>query len=168
MGTVETERGAGRTWPPRWQPAFLRWHTTRVSLLAAWAYALRAVWATWRHTIFDFAADLPGHDDIIEARAPIAKLMLVRNPEYARQILVTNQDNYIKGVEYDLLAVGFGRGLVTDLDDGSWRKHRKLMQPVFAKRHVDGFAGQMTDAITAAGGPLGARLRRRAATGHRR
>jgi cytochrome P450 len=114
-------------------------------------YAIRAVWATWRHQIFDFAAELPGHDDIVAARAPIARFMLVRNPEHARHILLTNQDNYVKGVEYDLLAVGFGRGLVTELDEEAWRAHRRLMQPVFAKRHVDGFAGQMTDAITAAG-----------------
>lgn len=153
MSTVDTQPTRvllGPT-PSRWQPSLLRWHTTPVSYRQAWAYTLRAVRATWRHTIFDLAADLPGHDDIISARAPVAKFMLVRNPEYARHILVTNQDNYIKGVEYDLLAVGFGRGLVTNLDEGSWRKHRGLMQPVFAKRHVDGFAGQMTDAVAAAG-----------------
>jgi cytochrome P450 len=139
-----------RTWPRRWQPSFLRWHTTPVGLGRAWGYALRAAWATWRHEIFDFAADLPGHDDIIVARVPLARVMLVRNPEHARHILLTNQDNYTKGVEYDLLAVGFGRGLVTELDEELWRKHRRLVQPVFAKRHVDGFAGQITGAIAAA------------------
>jgi cytochrome P450 len=138
------------THPPRWQPSFIRWHDTPISLLRAWRYAFGAVRATWRHTIFDLAAELPGHDDIVVARAPVARFMIVRNPEYARHILVTNQDNYVKGVEYDLLAVGFGRGLVTNLDDDSWRKHRRLMQPVFAKRHVDGFAGQMTDAVESA------------------
>jgi cytochrome P450 len=139
-----------RTYPPAWQPSPVRWHKTPITLRQAWAFAFRAVWATRRHEIFDLVADLPGHDDIIAARAPIARFMLVRNPEYARHILVTNQDNYIKGVEYDLLAVGFGRGLVTELDEVAWRKHRRLMQPVFAKRHVDGFAGQMTDAVTSA------------------
>jgi cytochrome P450 len=108
------------------------------------------VWATWRHRIFDLAAELPGQDDIVLARAPIAKFALIRSPEHARHVLLTNQDNYIKGVEYDLLAVGFGRGLVTELDDDRWRKHRRLMQPVFAKRHVDGFGGQMTAAVTTA------------------
>jgi cytochrome P450 len=43
--------------------------------------------------------------------------------------------------------VAFGRGLVTDLDDDSWRSRRTLVQPVFGKRHVDGFATQMTDAV---------------------
>jgi cytochrome P450 len=139
-----------RTWPPCWLPSFIRWHTTHVPFWRAWRYTIGAVRATWRHQIFDLAADLPGHDDIVLARAPIARFALVRNPEHARHILLTNQDNYVKGVEYDLLAVGFGRGLVTELDEAAWRKHRKLMQPVFAKRHVDGFAGQMTDAVSAA------------------
>jgi cytochrome P450 len=121
-----------------------------VGWLQAWRYALRAVRATWRHEIFDLAAELPGHDDIISARAPLAQFMLIRNPERARHVLLSNQDNYIKGAEYDLLAVGFGRGLVTELDEDLWRRHRRLVQPVFAKRHVDGFAPKMTDAAITA------------------
>ncbi len=129
----------------------MRWHTTPVGWVQAWRYSLRAVSATWRHEIFDLAAELPGHDDIISARAPLARFMLIRNPEHARHVLLTNQDNYIKGAEYDLLAVGLGRGLVTELDEDLWRRHRRLMQPVFAKRHVDSFAPQMTAAAIAAG-----------------
>jgi cytochrome P450 len=135
--------------PPRWVPSLFRWHTTRVSFLQAWRYALRAVWATRSHMLFDFVAELPGHDDLICARTP-AKLLLVRNPHYAHQILVSNQDNYAKSAEYDLLAVALGRGLVTNLNDDSWRAHRRLLQPVFGKRHVDGFARPMTDAVAAA------------------
>jgi cytochrome P450 len=135
--------------PPRWVPSLFRWHTTRVSFVQAWRYALRAVSATRSHMLFDFVAELPGHDDVICARTP-AKLLLVRNPDYAHQILLANQDNYAKSAEYDLLAVALGRGLVTNLDDDSWRAHRRLVQPVFGKRHVDGFAGPMTDAVAAA------------------
>jgi cytochrome P450 len=134
--------------PPRWVPSLFRWHTTRVSFVQAWRYALRAVWAIRGHMLFDFVAELPGHDDVICARTP-AKLLIVRNADYAHQILVANQDNYAKSAEYDLLAVALGRGLVTNLNDDSWRAHRRLLQPVFGKRHVDGFAGQMTDAVAA-------------------
>lgn len=125
----------------------MRWHRTRVSLWRAWLFAMQAVWATWRHRIFDLVLELPGRDDIVLTRAPLAPFALVRNPEHARHILLTNQDNYAKGAEYELLAVAFGRGLVTEFDEALWRKHRKLMQPVFAKRHVDGFAGEMTAAV---------------------
>lgn len=135
--------------PPRWLPSPIRWHTTHVSFWRAWRYALGAVRATWRHKIFEYADTLPGYEDVISARTPLVKLLIVRDPEYARQILVTNQDNYGKSAEYDLLAVAFGRGLVTNLDDDDWRAPRQIVQPVFAKRHVDGFARQMTDAITA-------------------
>jgi cytochrome P450 len=121
-----------------------------VSFWQAWRYALGAVGATWRHTIFEYADTLPGYADIVSARTPLVKLLIVRDPEYARQILVTNQDNYGKSTEYDLLGVAFGRGLVTNLDDETWRARRQIVQPVFGKRHVDGFAGQMTDAIAAA------------------
>ena len=135
--------------PPRWVPSPFRWHTTRVSLVQAWRYALGAVWATRRHMLFDFVAELPGHDDVICARTP-AKLLIVRSADYAHQILIANQHNYAKSAEYDLLAVGLGRGLVTNLNEDSWRAHRRLVQPVFGKRHVDGFAGEMTDAVAAA------------------
>jgi cytochrome P450 len=146
-GEAVAGESAARTWPPRWAPAFLRWHRTRVSLWLSWRFALQAVWAAWRHRIFDLVLELPGRDDIIVTRAPLARFALVRNPEHARHILLSNQDNYVKGAEYELLAVAFGRGLVTEFDQALWRKHRRIMQPVFAKRHVDGFAGEMTAAI---------------------
>jgi cytochrome P450 len=74
----------------------------------------------------------------------------VRNPDIARHILVSNQDNYAKSAEYDLLAVDFGRGLLTDLDDELWQRNRRLVQPIFAKRNVDALPPQMTAAAVAA------------------
>jgi hypothetical protein len=112
--------------------------------------ALAGILAGYRHTIFYYAARLPGQDDILVARAPLAKFVVVRNPDIARHVLVSNQDNYAKSAEYDLLAVAFGRGLVTDLDDELWQRNRRLVQPVFAKRNVDTLAPQMTAAAVAA------------------
>lgn len=127
-------------------PTFLRWHHTRVGYLRSWRLALGAVWSTYRHTISEYLADLPGQDDLIVARAPLRKTVIVRSPELARHVLVANQDNYLKSAEYDLLAVGFGRGLVTDLNEGLWNRNRRLVQPIFAKRQVDLFAPQMAEA----------------------
>jgi cytochrome P450 len=136
--------------PPRWAPTFVRWQHTRIGWIASWRLALRGLWAGYRHTIFDYATQLPGQDDIVVARAPLAKFVVVRNPDIARHILVSNQDNYAKSAEYDLLAVAFGRGLVTDLDDALWQRNRRLVQPIFAKRQVDAFGPQMTAAAVAA------------------
>ncbi|MBA0049242.1 cytochrome P450 [Mycobacteroides sp. LB1] len=127
-------------------PTFLRWHHTKVGYFKSWRIALGAVWSVYRHSIFEYVSDMPGQDDLLVARAPMRKLVVVRNPEMARYVLVANQDNYIKCAEYDLLAVGFGRGLVTDLNEAQWNRNRRLVQPIFAKRQVDLFAPQMAEA----------------------
>ncbi len=147
--------------PPRWAPAFIRWQHTEIGWVKSWRYALGALWSGYRHTIYDYVARLPGQDDIVVARAPLAKFVVVRNPDIARHVLVSNQDNYAKNAEYDLLAVAFGRGLVTDLNDELWQRNRRLVQPIFAKRQVDSFAPQMTAACVAAA----ERWERHAATG---
>ena len=147
--------------PPRWAPAFIRWQHTQIGWLRSWRYALGALWSGYRHTIYDYVAQLPGQDDIVVARAPLAKFVVVRNSDIARHVLISNQDNYGKSAEYDLLAVAFGRGLVTDLDDRLWQRNRRLVQPIFAKRQVDSFAPQMTAACVAAA----ERWERHAATG---
>ncbi len=136
--------------PPRWTPAFVRWHRTEIGWLRSWRLAIGALWAGYRHTIYEYAAGLPGQDDIVVARAPLSKFVIVRNPDIARHVLISNQDNYAKNADYDLLAVAFGRGLVTDLNDELWQRNRRLVQPLFAKRQVDTFGPQMTAAGTAA------------------
>jgi cytochrome P450 len=136
--------------PPNWTPAFLRWHRTQIGWLKSWRLALGALWAGYRHTIYEYVAGLPGQDGIIVARVPLSKFVVVRNPDIARHVLVSNQDNYTKNADYDLLAVAFGRGLVTDLNDELWQRNRRLVQPIFAKRQVDAFGPQMTAAAIAA------------------
>jgi cytochrome P450 len=136
--------------PPRWAPTLIRWQHTDIGYLKSWWLALKAIRAGYRHTIYEYATELPGQDDIVVARTPLAKFVVVRNPDIARHVLVTNQDNYTKNAEYDLLAVAFGRGLVTDLNDQLWQRNRRLVQPIFAKRQVDSFAPQMVAAASAA------------------
>lgn len=143
-------RGVGTLHPPRWAPTPVRWQHTEVGYLRSWWLALKAIRAGYRHTIYEYATELPGQDDIVVARTPLAKFVVVRNPDIARHVLVSNQDNYAKNAEYDLLAVAFGRGLVTDLNDELWQRNRRLVQPIFAKRQVDAFAPQMTEASVAA------------------
>ncbi|MFI6871645.1 cytochrome P450 [Nocardia sp. NPDC050406] len=104
------------------------------------------------------ATGLPGQDDVVVARLPLVKFVVVRSPELVRHILVTNQDNYIKSSEYDMMAVTFGQGLVTDMDDRRYRRNRRVVQPIFARANVDLLAGPMVEAAQ------GAASRLRAAT----
>ncbi|MFI9510743.1 cytochrome P450 [Nocardia sp. NPDC052566] len=132
--------------PPKWMPTFIRWHGTQVGWWQSWRLALKILPRVRDHTLLDYAVALPGPDDVIVARVPFARFVIVRSPELARQVLVTNQGSYMKSPEYDMLAVAFGRGLVTDLNDETWQRNRRLVQPIFGKRNVDGFAPVMVEA----------------------
>ncbi|MFD0365210.1 cytochrome P450 [Nocardia sp. GCM10030253] len=132
--------------PPRWAPTFIRWHNTPITWWESVRLSLRILPRVRDHTVLDYVTSLPGQDDILVARVPFAKFVIVRSPELARHVLVTNQNNYMKSPEYDMLAVAFGRGLVTDLNDANWQRNRRLVQPIFAKRNVDGFAPVMVRA----------------------
>lgn len=71
--------------------------------------------------------------------------VIVSGHEAARHVLIANQDNYAKGVEYELLRVVLGEGLLTS-EGETWRKQRRLVQPLFAKRHISAFTDHMTGA----------------------
>ena len=89
---------------------------------------------------------LPGNSGLLHFKLAGASVVFVRDPEHARQVLVTNQDNYIKGNDYKILAVLLGRGLLTNFDLPLWQRQRKLVQPIFAKRHLAPMATHMTAA----------------------
>lgn len=134
--------------PPRWAPTFIRWHRTPVSWRASIKLSLGILPRVRDHTVLDYVTAFPGQEDVIVARVPFKKFVVVRSPELARHVLVSNQSNYTKSPDYDMLAVAFGRGLVTDLNDALWQRNRRLVQPIFAKRNVDGFAPVMVEAAT--------------------
>ncbi|MET8649020.1 MULTISPECIES: cytochrome P450 [Nocardia] len=148
-----SHENAGETtlYPPRWQPAPMRWHRTEVTWAQSWRYAAAFV-PRWRdRTLIHYlATELPGADDVLVARIPMLRYVVVRNPELARQILVSNQENYCKSAEYDMMAVTFGQGLVTDTDEKRYQRNRRVVQPLFARGTIERFAGPITEAAEAA------------------
>ncbi len=82
-------------------------------------------------------------------------LVIVAGHEPAKQVLLTDQDDYEKGAEYDLLRILLGDGLLTSGGD-PWRRQRTLVQPMFAKRYLKNFTDHMTGATADAlrEGPL--------------
>lgn len=84
--------------------------------------------------------------DIARSRVGRRKLVMLRHPDYVDHVLHEAADRYHKSIEYELLRAVLGLNLFTDEED-SWRRHRMLLNPVMAKRHVNGMCDLMIDPI---------------------
>jgi cytochrome P450 len=90
--------------------------------------------------------DLAAYGDIVEMPLfPGHRFFVVSEPGYAEYILAKNQDNYVKAFTYRPLRVFLGSGLLTS-EGETWRRHRRLVQPVFSRRQVMSFAPQIVAA----------------------
>src|SRR5256885_7554622 len=74
-------------------------------------------------------------------------LFLLSNPEDVAHVLVANQTNYVKAPTYRPMREVLGNGLLTN-EGEHWARQRKLLQPMFARRQVVGFAPAMVSATT--------------------
>jgi cytochrome P450 len=77
--------------------------------------------------------------------SPRSSLFMFSRPEHAEHVLAQNQDNYVKAFTYRPLRALIGNGLLTS-EGEDWRRHRRLIQPLFTRRDVRNFAPAMTDA----------------------
>lgn len=80
-----------------------------------------------------------GYGDRVHFRLVEHHLWLVTHPDDLEQILVRDAKIMHKDEIYELLRPMLGNGLVTSEDD-LWRRHRKLLAPLFTKRHVERWA----------------------------
>ena len=73
---------------------------------------------------------------------PWQGLYIFSRPEQAEHVLAISQDNYVKPFTYRPLRMMLGDGLLT-AEEGMWRRHRRIIQPVFSSRNVASFAADM-------------------------
>lgn len=81
-------------------------------------------------------------------RVPLPRggqIFIASRPELVAHVLVANQANYRKARTYKPLTELLGNGLLTNEGD-SWTRQRRIVQPMFARRHLDGFAPAMVAA----------------------
>ncbi len=90
------------------------------------------------------------HGDIYRVYVPARKAYtyVVHHPEDIKRILVTNHRNYTKGVGLDRVKILLGNGIMTS-EGEFWRRQRMMMQPLFHRRVVDGFAETIATATDA-------------------
>lgn len=92
-------------------------------------------------------------DTIMVPYAVNGHFYILSRPEHFAHVLVARQDNYTKPFTYRPLRAFLGTGLLTAEGD-LWRRHRRLVQPVFARRNLEPFAADMTAAARRVTGRL--------------
>lgn len=84
------------------------------------------------------------YGDLARFRIWNRDVYLVSNPDYVKEILVTQHRNFHKSRALQLAKYVLGEGLLTSEDDFH-KRQRRMMQPAFHQQRVQGYARIMAD-----------------------
>lgn len=75
------------------------------------------------------------HGDAYRVYAPGRKshTWVFNHPDDVRRILITNHQNYAKGVGFDRIKILLGNGIIVS-EGEFWKRQRRMMQPTFHRR----------------------------------
>ena len=65
---------------------------------------------------------------------------LLNDPEHIKQVLMSNRENYVKGVGFERVEMLLGHGIIVS-DGAFWRRQRTLIQPGFSRANIARLAG---------------------------
>jgi len=70
---------------------------------------------------------------------------VIHHPDDVKRVLVSNHRNYTKGVGLDRVKILLGKGIMTS-EGELWKRQRYMMQPLFHRRVITGFADLIAQA----------------------
>ena len=83
------------------------------------------------------------YGDIVPLRLGLTPACLVTHPDLIEQVL-KGRDSFVKSRGFRALHTLLGKGLLTNEGD-SWFRQRRLVQPVFHRRRIEGYGQIMVD-----------------------
>ncbi len=108
-----------------------------------------AVPTIMRNPLRFLAACVARHGDVVAFPLGERAAVLVDDPRAVRHVLQENHRNYTKAtVQYTSLALVTGQGLLTS-DGEVWRRHRRIVQPAFARASLGNVAAASLQAAAA-------------------
>jgi len=84
------------------------------------------------------------YGDLVYFRVASQHMYLVNHPDYVREILVTQQSNFVKSRALQRAKVLLGEGLLTSEGQHHLRQ-RRLVQPAFHRERLAGYASAMSE-----------------------
>lgn len=80
---------------------------------------------------------IPEHGDLFVVQSDDRRdpSFVVSRPEYIKHILLTNHENYNKGVGFERVKMLLGNGIIVSNGE-EWRRQRTMMQPAFSRASV--------------------------------
>ena len=107
-----------------------------------------AFWAFRKDPLAFFTNTARTYGDIAGFSFGPQKVYLVSRPEWVEDILVKSAGKFAKGVALERAKVLLGNGLLTAAGQ-EHLKHRRMIQPLFHRQHVQGFAAAFVRHATA-------------------
>jgi len=87
------------------------------------------------------------HGDTYRVYVPARRsyTYVIHHPDDVKRVLVSNHRNYTKGLGLDRVKILLGLGLMTS-EGELWKRQRYMMQPLFHRRVIGGFAEHIAQA----------------------
>jgi cytochrome P450 len=92
-----------------------------------------------------FSKCFADHGDFFRVRFLHVPVFVIARPDLVKEVLFDRPSEFIRKRVFDDLSKLLGRGLLTTEGD-KWRKHRRLAQPAFHMRSINGFFNVMVQA----------------------
>jgi cytochrome P450 len=94
----------------------------------------------WREPLSTLVNAQREGGDVVRIDLGTLRFYLLSRPDHVKWVLQENAENYSKG--YDRVKVLLGNGLIMS-EGASWLQQRRLMQPAFHQRRLEGFTAIM-------------------------
>ncbi|MCF6475692.1 cytochrome P450 [Nonomuraea sp. MG754425] len=93
----------------------------------------------------EFLPAASGHGDVVKVRFGRLPVYVVTHPAAVRDVLVPGDLDYRRGRIFDRLEPALGKGIAT-VSGSEHRRLRRLLQPVFTRERLSGYAAVMRTA----------------------
>jgi cytochrome P450 len=108
---------------------------------------LGSVLDAWRDPVELLESSVRDHGDLVLFKFGPYRFLFLNDPSDIHHVLVERPKNYVKSRSYDGMKLLLGRGLLTNEGD-AWRRQRKLAQPAFHHRRLQGSCSAMANATS--------------------